>query len=367
MKAQLIQNLVLLLALAAAPAAAEQDEVKLGLSIALSGPWASWGEPIKNGLLLGAEKAGSRLTIDVQDDKCRAELALTNFQKFLSADGYKLLLLGCVECVDAIAPLLERYDAVVFTLGGMTEEAARRYPRVQGLYSTVDSEVRYIVPFLAKEVKSFAVLTHTGLFGEVFGDSLERRGRKRGLIITGRERVTADETDFRAIIARILLKRPGAVAVHTGDTSEGLFIKQLRQAGYKGRITAGHSFESELVRGSGGAALEGVIYTYPVNEVSDPAKYEAFAAEYTKRFDAAPNSNAAIAYDAMLLLGEAIAKCGAGDRTCVLSFFAGLGRYRGLGGDLLIDHGRLPVRPYGLKQYVNGEYRWLTKQITADE
>jgi len=216
-------------------------------------------------------------------------------------------------------------------------------------------------------VKRLAVVAHTGLFGEVIGSSLERLAARSGITVVVRERITWDETHFRSLIGRILASQPEAIAVHTGDAALGLFIKQLREAGYRGLVTAGFNFESEAVRKTGGAALEGVIYTYPASEASDPAEYRTFAAEYAKRFGAEPNNNAAMAYDVMLMLDAAVTGCGGANPDCLLKHFAGLGAYDGLGGRLTITRDRIPLRPYGLKEYAGGKYRWIEKHAEAAE
>jgi len=345
---------------------AEEAPFRVGLSMPLSGPWANWGEPVKNGMLLATQRSQNNLRIDFQDDGCEPKRALTNFIKFLKVDNHKINFLGCIESVDAVAPLVGKEGGVLLTLGGMAEDIVRRYPHVQGLYALVDTEARYLIPYLRDELKvsNIAIVGHEALFGEIFSGSLEKLSKRYGMRVTRRERLPLELTDFRSVIARLLKDNPQAVAVHIGEGPQGSFIKQLRASGYKGVVVAGFTFESEEVRKAGGEALEGVLYTYPLNEAADQSAYLEFARSYKERFGSEPNNNAAMAYDIALLLDRALNKCGRTDPPCVLDFFATLGTFNGVGGSVTIDHNRSPTRPYGIKTLKAGGYQWVTGKIT---
>ena len=127
------------------------------------------------------------------------------------------------------------------------------------------------------------------------------------------------------------------------------------------------TFESDEVRDTGGTAIEGVTYTYPINDPANEEAYQQFAAEYKSRFGVAPNNPAAMAYDSAIILDQAFTKCGTENRQCLLDYIAALGKYQGMGGVLYITKNRLPIRPFGIKEYSGGEFRWVTKDLVADE
>ncbi|RIL12538.1 MAG: hypothetical protein DCC75_00250 [Proteobacteria bacterium] len=349
----------------AAEIRAEEAPFKSGLSMPLSGPWANWGEPVKNGMLLATENTQNKLRIDFQDDGCEPKRALTNFIKFLKVDKNKINFLGCIESVDAVAPLVGKEGGVLLTLGGMTEDVLMRYPHVQGLYALVDTEARYVIPYLKEElgISSIAIVGHEALFGEIFSGSLEKLAKRYGMFVTRRERLPLELTDFRSVIARVVKDNPQAVAVHIGEGPQGSFIKQLRANGYKGLVIAGFTFESEEVRKAGGDSLDGVLYTYPLNEAADQTAYLEFARRYEERFGSEPNNNAAMAYDIALLLDRALNKCGRSDPPCVLDYFATLGTFNGVGGSVTIDQNRSPTRPYGIKTFKADNYQWVTRKV----
>ena len=345
-------------------ARAETSPPSLGLSIVLTGSWASWGIPVKNGLEMGLSESGAQFLLDAQDDRCEAKHALTNFTRFLGSQKQKITALGCLECVDAVAPLLNRYGAIMFSLGGMSTEVLEKYPRVVGLYSGADTEVRYLLPYIERHHQSLVAVTHNGLYGEIFGDSLEALAPKTMVKLLARERVPLDEVDFHSLISRLVSRKAEAVLVHISATSSGHFIKQLRNAGYKGAIYSTFTIETEDSRVSGGSALNGVVYTYPSFDAAGDLKFQEFATRYKSRFGVEANNSAAVAFDAGMLIGKAAQKCGANNADCILGEFSRPGRYDGVGGALIIDKGRLPLRPYGLKQLKDGSSQWIVRELS---
>ena len=151
--------------------------------------------------------------------------------------------------------------------------------------------------------------------------------------------------------------------MHLGPTALGSFIKKARELGYTVKIYAGFLFESDDAIRSGGSKIEGVRYTYPVTATSDEQQLTAFTERYKKTFLRAPENTAALAYDTGMLLDEALSKCAPRDHSCLISFFAALGEYRGLGGKITFRKDRSALRPYGLKEYKNGAFGWVEREL----
>lgn len=332
--------------------------------MALSGVFVNWGTDIQNGLLIGAESPDSLFSIEFQDDQCEPRQALSNFSKFLSQKHMPIVIMGCMENINAVAPLVQRSGAIMFAMGGMSTEILAKNPNMISLYSLVDSEVRFLLPYLhTAKVNSLAIVTHSQIFGEQLGASLEASARSQHIDIPLHEKVATDTNDFRSLVSKIIASNPDAVFIHVGEASVGTFIRQLRDLHYQGKIFATSIFESEEIKKTGGSSLSGTFYTYPVEDSSDPDAFALFAKKYRARFHQDPNINSAIAYDSAVLLNRAIQKCSVAHPACLIDFFRTLGEFRGAGGKVLFGPDRSALRPFGIKQYQNGKYVWIEKEI----
>lgn len=121
------------------------------------------------------------------------------------------------------------------------------------------------------------------------------------------------DLDFTAQIDRYLADSKGAEFLFFSGVPDdaGPLITQFRAKGVKETIISGDGFDTPLLWEIGGAASEGVIVgTHCSFENQDP-KVQDFVKTYNAKYGHAPeNAFAALGYDAMLIIAEAIGKCG---------------------------------------------------------
>ncbi len=100
--------------------------------------------------------------------------------------------------------------------------------------------------------------------------------------------MTAGESDYSANVTAVLKAKPDII-YWTGYYQEGgLIIRQLRQAGYQGKImVADGSVDAKLVQIAGAQRAEGVLATMtPTPETIEGAK--GWIASYKKKFNSRP-------------------------------------------------------------------------------
>jgi branched-chain amino acid transport system substrate-binding protein len=337
----------------------------IGVSLVLSGPWASWGTPIRNGLELGAQQTKHNIKLSFQDDRCEAKQAVNIFQKFLSVEHLPIVILGCMECIEAALPIAEHHRATVLTMGGMSKDYLNKFPHLTGLYALVEAEAYYLIPYLRDKakIKHLAIINHSATYGEYFGRGVESLAQTHGITVMKRESVDHSVTDFRSVVTRILNDKPEAIVVHVSAETEGFLIKQIRELGYKGQIYATFTFESPDIKSAGGESLEGVRYTSPFQSETSSVAYESFKKLYLDTYHLEPPTTSAIAYDAIKLIDVALDECAVTDNNCIANYFANLGEYNGISGKVIFGKDRSAIRPYGLKEFKHGEYVWLEREL----
>lgn len=346
--------------------AEDKVEVKAGVSLVFTGAWAAWGESIRNGLMLGVTDAHNKFILDAQDDQCQPSQAVTNTNKFLSIDNNDLIFMGCMENLEAVAPLVRAKKKLLFALGGISDEILNRYGNIVSLNSYADGDARYVGPYIAQQphIKKVAILVSTTTFGDALGAKLSEILKSKGLTVTALESTAVDTQDYRSLISRLQAGQPDAIFFHQGEESAVSLVKQIRQLGFKGDIFTSFTFENDAVRKSGGSFLDGVKYVYPINASTDSTELETFEKRFQEKFGTSPNANALMAYDGIILVDRAVTKCGVKNSECVKDFFATMGDSRGLAGDVHFEKNGGALRPYGLKQYKDGKFEWVEKHIS---
>jgi branched-chain amino acid transport system substrate-binding protein len=110
--------LILLLLLPAFLAAETSSEpVRLGVTVPLTGDYASYGDLINKGVELAAEdlRAEGHLVEIKSEDACIPSQAVSSIHKLIALDRIQILAANfCILAIPAMAPILERNQIISF-------------------------------------------------------------------------------------------------------------------------------------------------------------------------------------------------------------------------------------------------------------
>lgn len=170
--------------------------------------------------------------------------------------------------------------------------------------------------------------------------------------------MTTDQ-DFSALVARLQATQGvDGVFASSGPDTAGIIVKQVREAGINLPIMAGDGFDTDLVTSVPGPKLATNIYftTHAyVGLQTGPAK--EFRAAYEKEYGNPPeNAFAALGYDAMGLVADAITRAGSADPKAVTAALAATKGYTGaVTGTIAYPKGvRVPSKPVAVMHVVDG-------------
>jgi branched-chain amino acid transport system substrate-binding protein len=150
------------------------------------------------------------------------------------------------------------------------------------------------------------------------------------------------DKDFKAQLTAI--RAAGVDAIfNPGYYNEGaLMVKQARDLGITVPMFGADSWEAEALIQLGGKAIEGA-YLCSHYSPSDPSpRVQEFVAAYRKRWGTsfAPDSNASLGYDSVLVLADAIRRAGSADRAKIRDALAQTRNFQAVTGTISIDEKR---------------------------
>lgn len=155
---------------------------------------------------------------------------------------------------------------------------------------------------------------YTTLLGEYFKDAFAHAG---GTIVL-EDSYEDTATDFSAQIAKVaaLAEQPDFYYIAAMPHNIGTAIKQFRDAGLTGPIVGGDGYDTTELVAVAGPASENVFFT--THALMDPVggtdAIKAFIEAYTTEYGHAPeNAFAALGYDSVKLLADAITRAGGMD------------------------------------------------------
>jgi branched-chain amino acid transport system substrate-binding protein len=310
---------VVLLALTLAGAASA--DVKVGVTVAATGPAASLGIPSRNAVaLMPTAIGGVKVEYIVLDDATDSTAAVRNARK-LTGENQVDVLLGSNTVPSSLAMIdvaAETGTPMISLAAGARivepQDEKKRWvfkaPQNDQLMAGAIGE-----DMAARGVKTVAFIGFADAYGDGWWAEFSKVAEARKIQVVASERYNRPDTSVTGQVLKILSAKPDAVLVAGAGTPAALPEKTLVERGYKGIVYQTHGAANADFLRVGGKEVEGALLPVgPVvvaSQLPDAHPSKAVALDFIQRYEAAngpgtANSFAAHAWDAGLLLQAAI-------------------------------------------------------------
>ena len=171
------------------------------------------------------------------------------------------------------------------------------------------------------------------------------------------------DTDFSSQLTELknLDPQPDFLYISSGPQEIGTIVKQARDLGIELPIVGGDGYDTPLLLELAGDAARNVFFATHQGVYGDePAAGEfraAFEAEYG---NPPPSVFAALGYDGMRLMADAIERAGSDDPTAIRDALAETEGFEGITGTVTYEEGsRIPNKGCALIEVRNGQFTFL--------
>jgi branched-chain amino acid transport system substrate-binding protein len=257
----LIAAMAAAIALPVSTAAAQSNEITIGISISTTGPAAALGVPERNALeFVPKEIAGVPLKVIVLDDGGDPTNATTNARRFVTESKADVIV-GSSTTPPTIAISNVAAEAgiphIALAPFPMTPERAK-WSVVLPQPVPIMGKVLY-EHMKAHNVKTVGYIGYSDSYGDLWFDDFKRQGGPMGLTLVDEERFARPDTSVAGQVLKLVAANPDAILVGASGTAAGLPQSALRERGYRGLIYQTHGAAAmDFIRIAGPAA-EGVI------------------------------------------------------------------------------------------------------------
>lgn len=343
------------------------EDVRIGLVTPLTGDIATFGESTRNAAIMWADEVnakggllGGKVVLYVEDDRnIPAETA--NAVSKLINQNKVIAVVGSVasKCTLAGAPIAQTAKVPMISPTSTNEAVTKvgdfifRACFIDPFQGTVMAKFA----FESLKAKTAGMLydignDYTKGLAENFKKSFEALGGK----IVASETYGVNESDFSAQLTRIRSAKPDVLFMPDYYNSVGLQARQARQLGITATFLGGDGWDSSELVPIGGAAIEGGMFSNHYTPGSTDPVAKAFYDNYVKRFGAAPDALAALAYDACLVVGNAITKAGKLDKVAIRDAMAATKDLKAVSGTITLDANRNPIKSAVILEVKGGKF-----------
>ncbi len=369
-------SLVLTLVVASAIPALAAEPIRIGAILAVTGPAANLGLPESRTLQMLVNDAnaaggilGRKIELIVKDSQGSTEKAVS-FAKQLVEENEVLAIIGPSTSGESMA--LKGYaDQNEQILISCAAAATIVSPVAKWVFKTpqMDSFAAQAIFATMKKLginRFGAVVSNTG-FGQGGKAQLEKLAPQSGLTLAITEVYDSTATDLTAVLAKVKAQNVQAVVNWSVEPAQSLVPKNMKQMGFDVPLFQSHGFGNIAYVTAAGKAADGIIFpagrllVAAVLPASHPQKQvlSGYKEEYEATFADAVSTFGGHAYDAFLILTEAIKKAGGTDKYKVRDAIEGL---RGLVGTAGVfsfspeDHNGLTMDSFEMLTVKNGAF-----------
>lgn len=358
-----------------------KEPYRIGAIFSVTGPASFLGEPEKNTVLMLAEQInkagginGHPLEVIIEDSKSDETQAVLAAKKLLEKDKV-LAIIGPSTTGESMAlvPIMTQAKTPLVSAAAganITQPVKERYwifKTAQYDTSAVEAIYRYMQK---KGIKKIGIMTITTGFGDAGRKALLELAPKFGISIVADERYGPKDTDMTTQLTKI--KAAGAQAVINWSVGPGQVIVTKNWSALKMGIPLfqSHGWGSKKNLELAGKAAEGVIAPLGRlvvwNKLPDnhpqKALLKKYVTEYEARYKAEPGTFGGHAYDALMMVVEALKKVGP-DKKKIRDYIENnIKKWPGTGGIFNMspnDHCGLDVTAFEMVIVKNGDWEIL--------
>ena len=331
-------------------------EIKVGVVSCLSGGLSTFGVSSVQGTKLAAGEINSAggilpqpLTLIIDDNQSRPGETARIVRKFLTQDRVDAILGDLTSSLTMeAAPLAQNAHVPLLTptatnvaitpIGDFIFRSCFTDPftgRVMARFALDHLQARRAVIMtdikqdysvgVAAELKQY--------FGANGGQLLEDLSFSSG------------DTDFRAQLSRLKAVRPEVVFLPAYYPEVSLILREARLLGVTAPFVGGEGWDSPTLVQIAGKSADGSYYANHFSSRDPDPRVQQFVARYQERYHAVPDALAALWYDGMRLMADAIERAGSDNPEKIRDALAQTKDFSGVTGNISLDGQRNATKP----------------------
>ncbi|KEY29046.1 branched-chain amino acid ABC transporter substrate-binding protein [Bifidobacterium longum subsp. longum 72B] len=348
-------------------AKASGDSITIGTVTTNSGTAAAYGEAEVKGFELAVSEInakgginGKKVKLESMDDKGDATEASNAYNK-LAGDNNVLAVAGPTisATTAAVAPLADQSKLVTIAPAATSDSIETGNYLFRTCFK--DSYQGEVAARFAAEnlkVKKVAVLYGTGdPYSSGVGEAFAKAAEKLGLEVVDKESSSsADDTEYSAQLQKI--QASGAELLYAPyyySVAGPYIIPQARSVGFEGYVMGPDGYDGLKLTGDKSQYNKTYYTTHYSADDNTNTKVQDFIKSYKSKNNAEPNTFAALGYDTIYMIKQAIERAGENaTREDVRNAVAGM-TFDGVTGKFTMDKSGSPTKSVTVLEMKDGK------------
>ena len=298
------------------------NEIVVGSVFPLTGPLATYGQESINGTKLALEKInaqgihGKKIRLISEDNKGEPAESANAVRKLIDINKVHLIF-GSVASSNTLAgvPIAQKAKVPMVTPASTNEAVTKTGQYIFRTCFSDNFQGEVMAQFAQKDLGKKKVIIiidvasdYSRGLAKVFEENFKRMG---GSIISGQFAYNQGDKDFRSLLRKVSRGKPDVIFLPGYYTEVGLILRQAQQMGINGPFLGGDGWDSpKLQELAGPEAIKGHYMSSHFSANDQDPSVQDFVKKYQAKFSQTPGAMAALAYDGILLVADALRRAG---------------------------------------------------------
>jgi branched-chain amino acid transport system substrate-binding protein len=294
------------------------ETVKVGVILPITGATATFGQENANGIKMALEKINTKYKFKIEtiieDDKAESLEAINAIRKLININKVTALV-GEVTSSNtlAMAPIAQAAKIPLITPAATNVKVTQVGNFISRACFTDDFQGVVMAKFAVNTLKKkngLILIDNSSDYSKGLAKSFKEEFLKIGgkLVTTEDLTYVQKDIDFQSILRKVKRANPEVIFLPGYYGEAALIIKQARMLGIEAIFLGGDGWDSPKLFEIGGDAVKGnYLSSHFAPDDKDPI-VKAFVDEYEQKFGAKPGAMAALGYDTISLLADAISR-----------------------------------------------------------
>ncbi len=294
----------------------KQETIKIGAIFSMTGNVGAYGQRSNKGFLTAVDKINSEdgingkyVTAIVEDAGSDSKKALSAFNKLVNVDKVNVIIGDVLSSTTmAIVPLLEKENVLLFAPGAS-------HPDLKGASSlffrnwTPDdfdgaAMARYILSEGKREV---SVLVQNSDYTLGLSNAFKSEFENLGGLVTVIEQFETNMNNARSQLINLKEQNTNNIFLIGQSRENGIILKQSKEMNFNPNWYANLTVETPECLEIAGSAANDVVFSTPAFDIdSENDNVLEFKKLFTNKYDEEPEATVGHAYDAVLIVAEAM-------------------------------------------------------------
>ncbi len=312
----------------------KEQVIKIGAILPLTGPAATFGQYVKEGMDLAVEEinkeAAVKLTIRYEDSKGQPKEAVSAFNKILSVDNPPVIIAALSSVASALRPLAAKNEVIEVYIDVAKPGVADGFNAFR-IYPEANGTAGILADFAARNLSAHtaAVIYINDDYGQASLSIFSNKFVSYGGKIQMYDSYELLQHDFKSIITKLRNLHPAPDVIYLNGYGPAFvsLVKQIREFRLHSNVVAdvalGLPDNLEKLQ----EAAEGIYFV-------DGDMSPIFITKFEKKYNKKPSSDAGYAYDAIRVLSLALEKQGPIDSSVFRNVLKNLKGFPGVMGEI---------------------------------